>query len=959
MNDHADKIAYIETMRPLIGDSAADAAIAALRKEHTTQRVEASDGGRVSGVAQIRGDHAQVTINPERPDHVIEGRERALIDYLTGLQGECSPLQLTRIEPSESRYRQPMRLEQVYISLQTTTQVDEIVDVNTIPTNAQRKSIDVQERRTSYIPDESTRKRALSVIEVLSRRQASRLMLLGAPGSGKSTFVNHLVLCLAGAALSERGVIGPQPTKWLVQLDRWRLGALLPVRVILRDFAAYTPLAEAKQGTLGLLLDFLSQTLGPNADALEPLRAALTKGLAILVYDGLDEVVGEPVLSRVVESITHTTNTYARCPVVVTCRVLDYQANPRRQLSGFEVSTLASLTNEQISRFVEAWYDELAISGRKMLGNAEALRSAIASRTELRSLAELPLLLTMMAVVHSGKGRLPDARALLYDECIELLLLRWRQEPGKSDVLDMLKLPQFRASDLLALMARIGFSAHESASRSPGQEEQPASLRRAQVQRLLEEAFEPYCTGDPVRRDELVSLVLHSIAMRNGVLLKQSGEGGESYAFPHRTFQEFLAGYHLKGQRDYRRLCLDRSTQAHWHEALTLMVGYQVLADRELEKPLGLVEKLLDRTPAEQALGGELLVLIGRERVVNYDATLVGPGGLWRQARTVLSQLSTAPSERNAPITIRVRAALALGFLCYGDLETLCRVDTRIPLPDQRIPLAVVGAMNSVPQNWRHALETYWCKIDPGLFWHGGGNSDASLRMTNLNYSYKIAKYMITNADFARFIVAKGYDNSKWWTKNGWKQCIQIEKWERPDNWNSSLLNNPLQPVVGVSWYEAMAYCKWLTNNGHLSGWLSEKDVIRLPTSLEWERAARHIDKRMYPWGNQEPDIERANFDATALNRTTPIGCFPSGKSVCGALDLAGNTLEWMASSYETIEDPNLDVTPDDAVFLSDGAFWRPNDRMRCGARLRYSPLDRSRLQGFRVVCAPHSLKNR
>ncbi len=246
-----------------------------------------------------------------------------------------------------------------------------------------------------------------------------------------------------------------------------------------------------------------------------------------------------------------------------------------------------------------------------------------------------------MAVVHAGKGRLPDARALLYYECIDLLLLRWRQEPGHPDVIEQLALPQFRASDLLALMARIGFAAHEAAARDSGQAERPANLGREQVQRLLEETLAPYSAGDPVRRDTLVSQLLHAIALRNGLLLKQSGEQGESYAFPHRTFQEFLAGYHLKGQRDYRRLCLERAPQTHWHEALALMVGYQVLADRELEKPLDLAERLLVRTPAEQALAGELLVLIGRERAASYDGALVGREGLWPRARATLLRLAT------------------------------------------------------------------------------------------------------------------------------------------------------------------------------------------------------------------------------------------------------------------------------------------------------------------------------
>ncbi len=385
-------------------------------------------------------------------------RERALLDDLRSLQHECSPLQLSRIDSAESRYQQPMRLERVYIGLHVERQVElTSEEIRALP----------QERRTRG--DEHPT-RPLTALEALGGVMPARLALLGAPGSGKSTFVNHLVLALASAALGERLPDEPQPAGgWLARLPGWSRGALLPVPIVLRDFAAFPALAAATRGSHDLLLDYLRAKLGAQAPALDLIAAALTGGTALLLFDGLDEVVGEPILARVVESIAAAAGTYARCPVLVTCRLLDYQANQRRRLRGFQVETLAPLTDEQMSWFVSAWYDELVATGRQVLGNAPALQQALATRPELRDLARLPLLLTMMAVVHAGKGTLPDARALLYAECVELLLLRWRQEPGQPDVLERLALPQFRASDLLALMARIGYTAHTLKLLAPGQ----------------------------------------------------------------------------------------------------------------------------------------------------------------------------------------------------------------------------------------------------------------------------------------------------------------------------------------------------------------------------------------------------------------------------------------------------------------------------------------------------------
>lgn len=214
----------------------------------------------------------------------------------------------------------------------------------------------------------------------------------------------------------------------------------------------------------------------------------------MLLCDGFDEVVGDAVVQRVRESIAAASRTYPQSPLLVTCRMLDYQSSPLRQMPDFQLDTLAPLDDEQIMQSVAAWYAELAASGRQMPGDPAALIQAINGRPELRELAGLPLLLTMMAIVHAGLGTLPEARAQLYHECVKLLLLRWRQEEGQPDVLAQLDLPQFGRSDLLRLMARLGFAAHERAARDPTLAAQAADLTRADVQKILAD------TSGPTRR---------------------------------------------------------------------------------------------------------------------------------------------------------------------------------------------------------------------------------------------------------------------------------------------------------------------------------------------------------------------------------------------------------------------------------------------------------------------------
>jgi formylglycine-generating enzyme required for sulfatase activity len=139
--------------------------------------------------------------------------------------------------------------------------------------------------------------------------------------------------------------------------------------------------------------------------------------------------------------------------------------------------------------------------------------------------------------------------------------------------------------------------------------------------------------------------------------------------------------------------------------------------------------------------------------------------------------------------------------------------------------------------------------------------------------AFYIDKYEVTNAQYQRFIDETGH--------------------RAPAYWNDNRFNAANYPVVGVSWFDAEAYCKWANK--------------RLPTEAEWEKAARGTDGRKYPWGNEAPDaggIWRANYApegnraADGFEYTAPVGSFPGGASPYGVMDMAGNVLEWVTDWY-------------------------------------------------------------
>jgi len=153
---------------------------------------------------------------------------------------------------------------------------------------------------------------------------------------------------------------------------------------------------------------------------------------------------------------------------------------------------------------------------------------------------------------------------------------------------------------------------------------------------------------------------------------------------------------------------------------------------------------------------------------------------------------------------------------------------------------------------------------------------------------YWIGKTEVTNAQFRPFVAGDGYTNKDYWTKAGWDWRTQ-NNIVKPTYWDDSWWNGDTQPVVGISWFEAVAYCHWLSaQTGH---------EFRLPSEAEWEKAARGSDGRIWPWGNTW-EVNRVNSKELGVGKTTPVGQYPNGASPYGALDMAGNASEWVATKY-------------------------------------------------------------
>ena len=781
--------------------------------------------------------------------------------------------------------------------------------------------------------------RRAPALKALAEHRA--VVLVGDPGIGKTTFTNHLALCLAMASLAHS-------ERWLGRLPDWPSGALMPVRIPLRELAAKAIAPTARRGRAGMLWDFLELDLHERGleDYCPSLRTTLTEEGGIFLLDGLDEVPeADGRRARVREAIQEFADLMRDCRFVVTCRTYAYQ-DPQEWLEGFQTYPVAPFSPEQVETFIDGWYKTLApieqYSAEAIRVKAAQLKAAVdpESNPHLADLASRPLLLTLMADVHTSWGTLPEDRADLYAKCVDLLLVRWQQRKVSYDKDDnpvvevgLLQALGVEKSELERALFRVAYDAHERQGPSPQRGPRTADIQESDLRVVLEPAL-----GDPTK----FGTVIRYIRDRAGLLLWR---GGQTYTFPHRSFQEFLAACHLSNLPDpvqATRRCVEDDLE-WWREVYLLEVGC-------LREHLGLAVSLVDAICPEEcdklmeptddhwraaALAGQALVELRLVRQIE-EQRRHGEDTSYFEAKLnrVRDWLKALLETGVLPARERAEAGNILAHL--GDPRPGVGIDLQTGLPD-----------------------ILWCEIPDGLFLMGSDkvrdpqayDDEVSQHEVTLS-AYSIGKYPITNAQYAAFVAADGYRERRYWTEAGWQW-----KGDRsgPESYGGAF-DLPNHPVVDVSWYEAVAFCRWLTEQLRENGEIGPDQEVTLPTEAQWEKASRGTDGRIYPWGN-EPDPDKANYNDTGIRATSAVGCFPGGISPYDILDMSGNVWEWCQTKWRSsYKEPSGEALEGIDPRVVRGGSWLLNQWLvRCACRDGHSPVSRLFSLGFRVVVSPGS----
>ena len=381
--------------------------------------------------------------------------------------------------------------------------------------------------------------------------------------------------------------------------------------------------------------------------------------------------------------------------------------------------------------------------------------------------------------------------------------------------------------------------------------------------------------------------------------------------FSHQLLQEYFTALGMQDRLDKAALEAAKRwpterwwARSGWEEAAVLLTGLYP------EDCTPVLEWLMNANPELAAQ------CVERSGAHVPDATLERLRDAW------LPRLSDLENHSNP--AARAAVGRALGSLRLHDQ----------PLDTRR---GVGLRFSTVKNRWLPDID--WVEIPKGAFIY---QNDQKRELP----TFFISRYPVTNAQFQAFVDdPEGYRDPHWWDR-------LAERFEQPEAPWWSYTNHPRETV---NWYEAVAFCAWLSDRFGTK--------ISLPTEQEWEKAARGTDGNEYPWGNDYIS-GYANINETSgnagkhyLQQTTAVGLYPQGRSPYGVMDLAGNVWEWCLNKYDEPEDTSIGGKYPRVLR---GGSWSFNQvYARATVRHVNVPGLRSSIIGFRVCClSPFSLES-
>jgi len=444
------------------------------------------------------------------------------------IQDQCGTLHLLDIT-------RPVDLDDLY------------VDVNILEEITSQRWLEISDLQ-GFQPEEFDRLglgkvRAEAVSGLKAVERYAKLMVLGKPGAGKTTFLQYLAIqCNQGGFQAH----------------------LVPVFIRLNSFAE----DALDEGNFSLS-NYLNQEFSRSGVSEQDVETLLNHGRILILLDGLDEVP-EATSDEVIKQIRKLSEKYYKNQLIITCRI----AAQEYRFRGFTEVEIADFKPKQIETFAKKWFVAVARNSPESGLNKASVfleQMELPENQQIRELAATPVLLNLICLVFQAKADFPAKRSDLYKQGLDLLLIRWDEARGikRDDVYRNLSLPH--KLQLLSQLAAITFEQGDYFF-----EESTLQLLIAEYLRTL-----PGTQADSSTLEQDSLAVVKSIEAQHGLLVERARR---IYSFSHLTFQEyFTARAIVAGAPLSLQQLVGHFTEKRWREVFLLTAQMLPNADRLLQ----------------------------------------------------------------------------------------------------------------------------------------------------------------------------------------------------------------------------------------------------------------------------------------------------------------------------------------------------------------------------------------